>query len=95
MHKALQKYTGKIIRLYTISGVESYLGQVLDLDESCVTLKDAVHGELMHIALQHVECFHEAKISVPSQIRSPSLRFGDSPVCKSNQYPGIDSDVES
>jgi hypothetical protein len=63
MQKALQKFKGKTIRLYTISGVESYLGRVHDLDKECVTLKDAVHGELMYIALQHVESFHEAKIA--------------------------------
>lgn len=63
MQKALQKFKGKTIRLYTISGVESYLGRVHDLDKECVTLKGAVHGELMYIALQHVESFHEAKIT--------------------------------
>lgn len=63
MQKALQPLKGKTIRLYTVSGVESYLGTVHDLDEQCVTLKDAIHGELMYIALQHVESFHEAKIS--------------------------------
>lgn len=63
MQKALQKFKGKTVRLYTISGVESYLGLVQELDKECVTLKDAVHGELMYIALQHVESFHEAKIS--------------------------------
>jgi hypothetical protein len=63
MQKALQPLKGKTIRLYTISGVESYLGTVQELDEQCVTLKDAVHGELMYIALRHVESFHEVKIT--------------------------------
>ncbi|MBI4525682.1 MAG: hypothetical protein HY695_17945 [Deltaproteobacteria bacterium] len=62
MQKALQKFKGKMIRLYTISGVESYLGLLEDVDKECVALKDAVHGELMYIALQHVESFHETKI---------------------------------
>ena len=63
MQKALQKFKGKTVRLYTISGVESYLGVVQDINKECVTLKDLVHGELMYIALPHVESFHEAKIS--------------------------------
>ncbi|MBI2090259.1 MAG: hypothetical protein HYT78_16230 [Deltaproteobacteria bacterium] len=63
MQKALQKFKGKTLRLYTISGVESYLGVVQDINKECVTLKDLVHGELMYIALPHVESFHEAKIS--------------------------------
>jgi hypothetical protein len=63
MQKALQKFKDKMIRLYTISGVESYLGLVQSVDEDCVMLKDAVHGEVMYIALQHVESFHEVKMA--------------------------------
>lgn len=63
MQRALQKFKGKTIRLYTISGVESYLGVLEDINKECLTLKDAIHGELMYIALQHVESFHEAKVA--------------------------------
>ena len=62
MQGMLKKYRGKTVRLYTTSGIESYLGVIQDANKECVTLKDAIHGELMHIATQYVESFHEARI---------------------------------
>jgi ferredoxin-fold anticodon binding domain-containing protein len=62
MNGILKKFKGKSVRLYTVSGVESYLGVLQDVGEDYVTLKDAVHGESMYIALQHIESFHEAKL---------------------------------
>jgi ferredoxin-fold anticodon binding domain-containing protein len=62
MYKILKKSKGKTIRLYTISGVESYLGTLQDVNEDYVTLKDAMHGEVTYIAIQHIESFHEARL---------------------------------
>jgi small nuclear ribonucleoprotein (snRNP)-like protein len=62
MEKILKKFKGKNIRLYTVSGVESYLGVLQGVDKECITLKDAMHGELMYIATQYVESFQEARI---------------------------------
>ena len=62
MNAILKKFKGKSIRLYTISGVESYLGILQDVNEDYVTLKDAVHRELMYISTQCVESFHEARL---------------------------------
>ena len=62
MEKILKKFKGKNIRLYTTSGVESYLGVLQEANKECVALKDAVHGELMYIATQYVESFHETKM---------------------------------
>jgi hypothetical protein len=62
MQGILRKFKGKTIRLYTISGVESYLGLLQDVNKEYVTLKDAMHGELMYIATQFIESFHETKL---------------------------------
>lgn len=62
MQAILKKYKGKTVRLYTTSGVESYLGIIQDANKECITLKDAIHGELMHVATQYVESFHEARM---------------------------------
>jgi ferredoxin-fold anticodon binding domain-containing protein len=62
MYKILKKSKGKTVRLYTISGVESYLGTLQDVNEDYVTLKDAMHGEVTYIAIQHIESFHEARL---------------------------------
>jgi hypothetical protein len=50
-----------MVRLYTISGVESYLGILQDVNKNYVVLKDATHGEVTYIAMQHIESFHEAR----------------------------------
>jgi ferredoxin-fold anticodon binding domain-containing protein len=63
MHAILKTFKGKSVRLYTLSGVESYLGVLEDVGEDYVTLKDAVHGELMYIVIQHIESFHEAQLA--------------------------------
>jgi hypothetical protein len=58
MEAALKKSMGKRIRLYTASGVESYLGVLTEVHEDCVTLRDDRHDEEMFIALPHIESFH-------------------------------------
>jgi len=63
MKDILKKFKGKTIRLYTISGVESYIGILDGVNERYVTLKDAMHDELMYINLQYVESFHESRRS--------------------------------
>jgi ferredoxin-fold anticodon binding domain-containing protein len=63
MYRILQKSKGKTVRLYTISGVESYLGALEDINKDYVALRDAMHGELTYIAIQHIESFHEAPLS--------------------------------
>ena len=63
MKDILKKFKGKTIRLYTISGVESYIGILDSVNERYVTLKDAMHDELMYINLQYVESFHESRRS--------------------------------
>lgn len=60
MKTILKKFQGKRIRLYTVSGVESYLGVLEDIKDDYVTLKDSMHGETTHIAIQYIESFHEA-----------------------------------
>lgn len=58
MEAALKKNVGKRIRLYTASGVESYLGLLAEVREGYVTLRDDRHDEEMFIALPHIESFH-------------------------------------
>jgi hypothetical protein len=61
MQAALKKATGKCIRLYTASGVESYIGVLTQVFEDYVTLRDDRHDEEMFIAIPHVESFHVAE----------------------------------
>jgi ferredoxin-fold anticodon binding domain-containing protein len=61
METALKKSIGQRIRLYTASGVESYLGVLTEVHEDYVTLRDDRHDEEMFIALPHIESFHVAQ----------------------------------
>jgi hypothetical protein len=58
MQSALKRAIGKRVRLYTASGVESYLGTLTAVQDDCVTLRDDRHDEEMYIALPHIESFH-------------------------------------
>lgn len=71
MQAALKKATGKRIRLYTASGVESYIGTLTQVDDDYVTLRDDRHDEEMFIAIPHIESFHVAE---PTRERSARRR---------------------
>ena len=60
MEAALKKAIGKCIRLYTASGVESYLGTLTEVHDDYVSLRDERHDEEMFIAIPHIESFHVA-----------------------------------
>ncbi len=60
MQAALKKAIGKRVRLYTASGIESYIGTVTEVHDDYVTLRDDRHDEEMFIALPHIESFHLA-----------------------------------
>ena len=61
MEAALRKALGKRVRLYTASGVESYIGTLMDVRDDCVTLRDDRHEEDMFIAIAHIESFHQTE----------------------------------
>ena len=66
MEAALRKVIGKRIRLYTASGVESYIGMLTEVHDDYVTLRDDRHEEDMFIAVLHIESFHVAE-ATPAQ----------------------------
>ena len=61
MDAALRKAIDKRIRLYTASGVESYVGILTEVHDDYVTLRDDRHEEEMFIAIPHIESFHIAE----------------------------------
>ncbi len=61
MQAAIRKAIGKRVRLYTASGIESYIGTVTEVHDDYVTLRDDRHEEEMFIALPHIESFHLAE----------------------------------
>ena len=68
MQTALKKAIGKCVRLYTASGVESYLGTLTEVNGDYIILRDDRHDEEMYIAVPHIESFHIAA-SAPARPR--------------------------
>ena len=60
MQAALKKAISKCVRLYTASGVESYLGTLTEVNDDYIILRDDRHDEEMYIAVPHIESFHVA-----------------------------------
>ena len=59
MKDLLKQFVGKTVRLYTISGVESYLGVVEDVKDGVVCLKSYFKDDKTYIAVQYIESFKE------------------------------------
>lgn len=59
MEKALKNFIGKTLRVYTISGVDSYLGVLEEANSDFVVIKDAYSKDKMYVATKWLECFHE------------------------------------
>ena len=58
MQVALKQAIGQSVRLYTASGVESYIGTLTGVFDDHVTRRDDRHDEEMFIAIADVESFH-------------------------------------
>jgi len=59
MEEALKGFIGKLIRLYTISGIESYLGTLEEVKPTYLVMRSAYSKDLMYVAMNAVECFKE------------------------------------
>ena len=59
MHEILKKYVGKTLRIYTISGVESYLGTLEEVHEGYIRLTQTFSKDTTFLATQYIESFKE------------------------------------
>jgi ferredoxin-fold anticodon binding domain-containing protein len=55
----LKGFVGKTLRIYTISGVESYLGILEKVENDYLVLKSFFKEDKTYVALQYVESFKE------------------------------------
>jgi ferredoxin-fold anticodon binding domain-containing protein len=62
MKELLQQFKGKALRIYTVSGVESYLDIVEDVKEDYVVLKGYFKGDKTYLAIDTIESFKEEPI---------------------------------
>jgi ferredoxin-fold anticodon binding domain-containing protein len=59
MKNILKSFVGKMLRIYTISGVESYLGRLEEVKDDYLVLKSFFKEDKTYLALLHIESFKE------------------------------------
>ena len=59
MRELLRHFIGKTLRIYTVSGVESYLAVVTDVQDEYVVLTDFFRRDTTYLAIQYIESFKE------------------------------------
>ncbi len=59
MQEILKDFIGKTVRIYTISGVESYLGIIEKVKKDCLVLKGFFKDDVTYLAIQYIESFKE------------------------------------
>lgn len=59
MKDLLKNFVGKTLRIYTISGVDSYLGVLDEVREGYVVLKGFFKEDETYLAMQYIESFKE------------------------------------
>ena len=59
MKQLLEQFKGKVLRIYTISGIESYLDILEDVKDDYVVLKGYFKGDKTYLAIDSIESFKE------------------------------------
>jgi ferredoxin-fold anticodon binding domain-containing protein len=59
MKELLKGFVGKTLRIYTISGVESYLAVVEEVKDEYLVLKCFFKQDKTYLAIRHIESFKE------------------------------------
>jgi ferredoxin-fold anticodon binding domain-containing protein len=59
MKDLLTGFVGKTLRIYTVSGVESYLGVLEEVKDEYLVLKSFFKEEKSYVSLRHIESFKE------------------------------------
>ena len=59
MKELLRQFMGKTVRIYTVSGVESYLAVVKEVQNEYVVLTDFFRKDTTYLAIQYIESFKE------------------------------------
>lgn len=59
MEELLKEFVGKTLRLYSISGVESYLGVLDGVESGYIRFRELYSKQMVYIAIPHIESFKE------------------------------------
>jgi len=62
MKELLKKFKGKVLRIYTVSGIESYLGEIAEVEDDYIVIKGFFkEGDRTYLAIQFIESFKEER----------------------------------
>ena len=61
MEEALKLFKGKLSRIYTISGVESYLGTIIDVKKDYFVFQERYSKKEVYVATQYVEAIEQVR----------------------------------
>lgn len=61
MEEALKLFKGKLSRIYTISGVESYLGTIIDVKKDYFVFQERYSKKEVYVANQYVEAIEQVR----------------------------------
>jgi len=59
MKELLSQFVGKTLRIYTITGVESYLGVLEEVKDEYVVIRCFFKQDKTYLAIQYIESFKE------------------------------------
>jgi hypothetical protein len=59
MQDLLKDFVGRTLRIYTLSGVDSYLGVVEMIKDDCIVLKGYFKEDRTYLAISAIESFKE------------------------------------
>lgn len=57
MREILQQFINKTLRVYTISGVESYLGILQEVGDQHIILRSYFKDDVTYVTISHIESF--------------------------------------
>lgn len=57
MRELLKQFIKKNLRVYTVSGVDSYLGTLEDVGEEHVVLRSFFKDDKTYLSIRHIESF--------------------------------------
>lgn len=63
MKELLSQFINKNLRIYTISGVDSYLGTLQEVAEHHIVLRSYFKQDLTYLAIAHIESFEVEPLS--------------------------------
>jgi ribosome maturation factor RimP len=67
MEKVLAEFKGKLVKIFTTSGGESYVGKLTEVGEDYITVKDQNKGDDNYISIRSIEALKPLREDHPGE----------------------------